>query len=172
MKKLLIVEDNETLSAGLARTFSRRGYTCLLASSCRDALELANTQLPSHVLLDLNLGDESTQEIIADIRHKLRNAVIVVLTGYGTIPSTVRAMKDGADQYLCKPATPEAIEAAFNESTTSAHQNALSLTTLENDHILKVLGNCGGNISLAARNLGLHRRTLQRKLKKIDFDNA
>ncbi len=168
MKKLLIVEDDETLAAGLVRTFSRRGYSCFLAASCRDALDLVVAQSPSHVLLDLNLGNETTQEVIAEIRSSLPKAVIIVLTGYGTIPSTVRAIKDGADQYLCKPATPEAIEKAFEETLDKKSVEPAALWDLENNHILKVLNDCGGNISQAAKSLGLHRRTLQRKLKKLD----
>lgn len=173
MKKLLIVEDDETLAAGLVRTFSRRGYSCFLASTCREALDLITWQSPTHVLLDLNLGLESTQDMISEARARLPKAVLIVLTGYGTIPSTVRAIKEGADQYLCKPITPDAIETAFAEVVKQKSQRAetSALWDLTNDHIMKVLNECGGNISHAAKNLGLHRRTLQRKLKKIDVSS-
>lgn len=163
MNKLLIIEDDETLAASLVRTFSKRGYTCLLASSCHEGFELAKSQQPTHVLTDLNLGDETTQNLIPQLRQVLPRAVIVVLTGYGTIPSTVQAIKEGADQYLCKPVTPDLLERAFEKTSSQT----TPLWNLENDHILKVLEECGGNISQAAKNLGLHRRTLQRRLKKI-----
>lgn len=167
MNKLLIVEDDETFASGLVRTFSRRNYSCILASSCADAIELAKTHLPSHVLLDLNLGNESTADIIPEIRSILPKSTIVVLTGFGTIPSTVRAIKDGANQYLCKPASVDAIEKCLAEPNNSSTEPS-PLLNVENEYILKVLEECGGNISQAAKTLGLHRRTLQRRLRKID----
>ncbi len=167
MKKLLIVEDDEVFAAGLVRTFSRRGYSCFLADTNREALVLAQEQQPDHLLLDLNLGQETTQDLIPQLRKILPHSIIVVLTGFGSIPSTVRAIKEGANQYLCKPIAPDLIEQAFEEKGGVSH-GALPLWDLENDHIIKVLEKCGGNISQAAKLLGLHRRTLQRRLKKID----
>ncbi len=167
MRKLLIVEDDEVFAAGLVRTFSRRGYSCFLADSNREAIVLAQEQQPGNLLLDLNLGKETTQELIPQLRKLLPDSVIVVLTGFGSIPSTVRAIKEGANQYLCKPIAPDLIEQAFEERGLIQGE-ALPLWDLENDHIIKVLEKCGGNISQAARLLGLHRRTLQRRLKKID----
>lgn len=171
IKRLLIVEDDEVFAAGLVRAFSRRGYACLLASTCEEARALARDQQPTHVVLDLNLGDETTQDQIALLRQILPQAVIVILTGYGTIPSTVRAIKDGANHYLCKPVTPEQLEAALadTEVVPLARGGDASLWDLENDHIVHALEACGGNISQTAKRLGLHRRTLQRRLKKIDY---
>lgn len=167
MKKLLIVEDDEIFAASLVRTFSRRGYSCSLASSCEEAFDLAKQHSPTHLLLDLNLGNETTQALIPQLRSLLPESILVVLTGYGTIPSTVQAIKEGANQYLCKPTTPELIEKAFEENLTSL-ADSNSLWELEQEHILKVLEQCGGNISQAAKQLGLHRRTLQRKMKKLN----
>lgn len=167
MNRLLIVEDDATFAAGLVRTFSRRGYACALAATCADALAVAATQQPSHVLLDLHLGTEDTQDLVPQLRRTLPKAVIVMLTGVGTIPSTVRAMKDGANHYLCKPAPVDAIARALEESTDVAAE-PVPLWDLENDHIVRILEECGGNISQAAKTLGLHRRTLQRRLRKID----
>jgi two-component system response regulator RegA len=165
MKTLLIVEDDATFAAGLVRTFSRRGYSCLWADSCSSADDMISVHRPTHVLLDLNLGGETTQEMIARFRSRLPQSVIVILTGFGTIPSTVRAIKDGANQYLCKPLSADAIEAALQESLAIS-PDVTPLWDLEKSHILQVLENCGGNISRAAKTLGLHRRTLQRRLKK------
>ncbi len=171
MKNLLIIEDDATFAAGLVRAFSRRGYACSLAASCAEGLEIARRQEPRYVLIDLNLGDETTQDLIAPLRRVLPKSVLVILTGFGTIPSTVLAMKDGADHYLCKPITPETIESAFETASSSRNGTSASLWNLENDHIVKVLEECGGNISQAAKSLGLHRRTLQRRLKKLDLSS-
>lgn len=167
MKKLLIIEDDDIFAKGLVRAFSRRGFSCFLASSCQEALKIIGEEFPTHVLTDLNLGTETTQDLIPEIRKILPKVILVVLTGFGTIPSTVQAIKEGANQYLCKPTTPETIEKAFTESEAEAVSVTTPLWDLENDHILKALEDCGGNISQAAKNLGLHRRTLQRRLKKI-----
>lgn len=166
MKKLLIVEDDSVLAASLARTFSRRGYNCLLAATLAEADIVIDEHKPTHCLLDLNLGDESTQGRIATIREKLPKTVIVILTGYGTIPSTVKAIKDGADQYFLKPIEPDILEEAFDHLQKKTNQ-ADKLWKLEDAHILKVLNECGGNVSQAAIKLGIHRRTLQRKIKKL-----
>ncbi len=167
MKKLLIIEDDDTFSAGLVRALSRRGYVCTIAESIASARELCHSFQPEKVLLDLNLGGNLTQDFILELRQILPNVTLVVLTGYGTIPSAVQAIKDGADAYLTKPATVDSIEKALQSPLSS--QAAPSLWDVENDHILKVLNECGGNITQTAQRLGLHRRTLQRKLKKIDL---
>lgn len=168
-KTLLIIEDDETLAASLIRVFSRRGYSCFWGTSCHDALELNQKERPTHILLDLNLGQETTQHIIRDLKTDNKEVIIVVLTGYGTIPSTVQAIKDGADHYFCKPVTPDILEQAF-DNLQNQKNHETKLWDIENDHILQVLKRCGGNISQTARQLGLHRRTLQRKLKKIPLD--
>lgn len=168
MKRLLIVEDDMTLAAGLVRVLSRRNFLCLLAHSSREALEVCQEHQPTHILLDLNLGNETTQDLVAVFKKQLPHSRIVMLTGFGTIPSTVRAIKEGASQYLCKPATPDQIEKALNDADVdSAESVSKPLWDLEKAHILKILEESGGNITQAAKNLGLHRRTLQRRLKKI-----
>ncbi len=164
MKKLLVIEDDATFATGLVRSLSRRGYSCAIAGTIAEARELAESFHPEHILLDLNLGKENTQSFIPTLRTLCPTASIVVLTGYGTIPSAVAAIKDGADSYLTKPATPESIERAVSERKPAS--NHTPLWDMENEHIIKVLSECGGNISQAAKKLGLHRRTLQRRLKK------
>lgn len=166
MKKLLIIEDDELFAAGLVRALSRRNYSCQIAATKAIAAELCNQVKPEAILLDLNLGDENTQDFICILRSLCPTSVLVVLTGFGTIPSAVQAIKDGADTYLTKPATPDAIDKALKEAKPQATSQE-SLWAIESEHILKVLQECGGNISQAAIKLGLHRRTLQRRLKKI-----
>ncbi len=165
MKKLLVIEDDATLAAGLVRSLSRRGFSCALAENITESKEAALSFQPTHILLDLNLGKENTQNFIPALRTLCPTASIVILTGYGTIPSAVAAIKNGANSYLTKPATPESIEQALSETKPTSLQTQLK--DMENDHIIKVLNDCGGNITLAAKKLGLHRRTLQRRLKKI-----
>jgi len=165
VKKLLIIEDDEIFAAGLIRALSRRGFACQMATTTNIAREICDEFKPEYILLDLNLGDENSQNYISLLKNICPGSTLVVLTGYGTIPSAVAAIKDGADAYLTKPATPDSIEKTLNEK--KPQNNAASLWDLENEHIIKVLGECGGNISQAAIKLGLHRRTLQRRLKKI-----
>ncbi len=172
MKKLLIIEDDETLANSLIRAMSRRAYSCLLANQSEQALQLAESFQPDFILLDLNLNGVSTQELVSPLLKKAIKAKLVILTGYGTIPSTVQAMRDGASSYLCKPAKPQDIQQALEETVPKNPSNLevkdpKNLWDIENEHITKVLKACGGNISETARQLGLHRRTLQRRLKKI-----
>lgn len=165
MKKLLVIEDDATFAAGLVRSLSRRSYSCAIAGTIAEACELAESFHPAHILLDLNLGKENTQDFIPALRALCPTAAVVVLTGYGTIPSAVSAIKDGANSYLIKPATPESIERALSESKPTLGR--APLWDMENEHIIKVLSECRGNITMAAKKLGLHRRTLQRRLKKV-----
>lgn len=172
MKKLLIIEDDETLANSLIRAMSRRNYSCTLANQKEQALELAKSFQPNYILLDLNLNGVSTQGLVAPLLKTVKEAKLVILTGYGTIPSTVHAMRDGASSYLCKPAKPEEIQKALEEDPQTMdfdpkNKDKSTLWDIENEHILKVLNECGGNISEASRQLGLHRRTLQRRLKKF-----
>ena len=164
IKRLLIIEDDETFAGGLVRALSRRGYSCMVGNDQDSALQLCDSFCPSHILLDLHLNEESGQALVLPIRQKLPYCHLVILTGYGSIPSTVQAMREGASYYLCKPATPEAIEEALD--TTSA-QISHSLHDLQESHIQQVLKQCEGNISKTARVLGIDRRTLQRKLKNF-----
>lgn len=164
MKKLLILEDDATYAAGLIRSLSRRDYSCMIASSTESALEIAKSTPLDAILMDLNLGSETTQEAVSPLRKLCPKARIVLLTGFGTIPSAVQAIKDGANSYLTKPATPEAIDYALAEAENP--DASAALWDVEKDHISQVLSECGGNITQAAKKLGLHRRTLQRRLKK------
>ncbi len=165
MKKLLIIEDDEVYAQGLARSLSRRDYECQLASDLKSARSTAELFKPTHILLDLNLGREHSQDLIPELIRMLPQCCLVVLTGHGTIPSAVQAVRDGAVSYLTKPASPEEIDHALGRDTLQRAPTP-ALWDLEQDHIMKVLEECGGNVSEAARRLGLHRRTLQRRLNK------
>lgn len=162
MRKLLIVDDDSKFAASLVRSLSRREFNCFIAHDSQSALEICDEEAPQFVILDLNLEGESGQDLVAPIKVRVPHAQIVILTGHGSIPSTVQAMREGAVSYLCKPASPDEIEQALMTKNPDYDKE---LKDVEEEHIRRVLNDCGGNISHAAEKLGLHRRTLQRKLK-------
>lgn len=171
-RQLLIVEDDATLSRTLKRSFERRGYHVATADSQDSVLDvLKNGFEPTHAVVDLKLsGASSGLSCVQSIRSAVPTARIVVLTGFASIATAVEAIKLGADHYLAKPSNTDDIEAAFartggNPDTPLNHQQS-SIKTLEWEHIHQMLVDTDFNISEAARRLGMHRRTLARKLEK------
>ena len=166
----LIVDDDATFTATLARGLQRHGHICQQAHNGAMALQLATSTTPDCVVLDLRLGDESGLALLPALRAQLPLAKIVVLTGFASIATAVRAVKDGADDYLPKPVLLRELLARFDalRSTAASELDATTMSPrrLEWEHIQRVLSECDGNISAAARRLGMHRRTLQRKLNK------
>ena len=166
----LVVEDDEALRSRLAAALRRRGHQAIEASSQAEALA-AVARAPTHAILDLRLGDDDGLAVLAALRAELPDLQAVVLTGYGSIATAVDAVRLGAVSFLQKPATLEMILTAFERGTqplaTTPDYAPPSLARAEWEHIQRVLSDCGGNISEAARRLGLHRRTLQRKLQKF-----
>lgn len=165
MEKVLIIEDDEVFSGGLVRALSRRGFTCAVAANSQDAQKITQSIQPHYILLDLKLGNENGEDLIAPLRDSSPHSRIIILTGYGSIPSAVKAIQNGAYTYLTKPMAIDELLKAFKEQTPN--KNSTDLEALTQDHIVTVLKDHHGNISQAAKALGLHRRTLQRKLKKI-----
>jgi two-component system response regulator RegA len=168
---LLLVDDDETFASVLARTLSRRGYAVHVAANYDAALALAREVRPRYAVLDLKLPGPSGLQLIRPLREVAPEVRIVVLTGFGSIATTVDAIKLGAVYYLSKPAGPDEIVAALHrddpsETATFAPHGAPSINRLEWEHINRILAETHGNISESARILGLHRRTLQRKLGK------
>jgi two-component system response regulator RegA len=169
---LLIVEDDDVLRERLAVAFRARGFDVRSAGTTMDALRLAEQEPPELVILDLRIGYESGLSLIPTLTTLDPATRIVVLTGYGSIATAVEAVKMGAWQYLTKPADVDEIIAAFGQKTKDAAPVAvategMSLDRVEWEHINRVLLESSGNVSEAARQLGLHRRTLQRKLSKF-----
>jgi two-component system response regulator RegA len=166
----LLVDDDETFSSVLARALGRRGYRVSQANSFQDALERLAAEVPERAIVDLNLGERSGLQLIPALRQARPDMQILVLTGYSSIATAVEAIKLGAVNYLCKPAGADDILAALNcsEPDPSLRVPAAppSVERLEWEHIQRVLQDNGSNISATARALGMHRRTLQRKLKK------
>lgn len=175
--KILLVDDDQTFCATLARALTRRGLQVQTAHTPVDALNQAQRGQPTHAILDLKLGDEASGlDLIEPLLAASPKLEIVVLTGYASIATTVTAMKRGAVGYLAKPVDVPAVLAALgceddgSQSGPNREGNEseerMSLKRLEWEHINRVLAEHDGNVSAAARTLGLYRRTLQRKLDK------
>lgn len=168
-RRILIVDDEQVFTQVLSRALSRRGYDVREAHDAEQALALANSFKPQRVTLDLKMADGSGLQLIQPLLQVLPDVNIVVLTGYSSIATAVQAIKLGASNYLCKPANADEILAAFEAQTgheIGVSDSPISVNRLEWEHIQKVLAEHDGNVSATARALGMHRRTLQRKLHK------
>ena len=171
---LLIIDDDAVLTSTLTRAMQRRGLTVESALNGAEALTKLARQPYQYVTLDLKLENESGLTILDQLLTLQPDLQIVILTGYASIPTTVEAIKRGAKDYLCKPASGDDIYAALTGEKGQSDQVAdkpLSVERLEWEHIQRVMGEHQGNISATARALGMHRRTLQRKLQKHPQDN-
>ena len=168
---LLIVEDDEAFARTLTRSFERRGYRVLHAASLPETEALLAQHTPGYAVVDLKLkGEASGLACVQALHAASEGMLIVVLTGFASIATAVEAVKLGACHYLAKPSNTDDIEAAFglkagNTEVELTHR-ASSIKTLEWERINEVLAETGFNLSEAARRLGLHRRTLARKLEK------
>lgn len=163
----LLVDDDETFTRVLARALSKRGHPVLTAHNSHEALQLAQSHSINKALIDLKMKGETGLQLIAELRKLPAPPTIVMLTGYSSIATTVEAIKLGAVNYLCKPASIEEILNAFNTGNpVTIPVSPPSVDRLEWEHIQKILNEHEGNISATARALGMHRRTLQRKLQK------
>ena len=169
-KLLLIVEDDESFARTLKRSFERRGYRVLLAASQEQVVELLRTESPNYAVVDLKLAGVSGLSCVQTLHAHDEAMNIVVLTGFASIATAVEAIKLGARHYLAKPSNTDDIENAFGkaEGDTDVELNGrpTSIKTLEWERIHQTLADADFNISEAARRLGIHRRTLARKLLK------
>ncbi|GGE77537.1 response regulator transcription factor [Massilia psychrophila] len=168
---LLIVEDDFDFARTLGRSFERRQYRVLLAASYDEARALLRQHVPGYAVVDLKLTGNLSGLACVQMLHAHDPAMlIVVLTGFASIGTAVEAVKLGACQYLAKPSNTDDIEAAFGHQVASADlaltARPTSIKTLEWERIHAVLAETDFNISEAARRLGMHRRTLARKLEK------
>jgi two-component system response regulator RegA len=170
MMRVLLIEDDESFRTTLALALKRRGCELSQAASAAAALSIAQATKPQGIVLDMRLGSSNGMALIPELRRMLPQVRLIVLTGYGSIPSALEAVRLGADDYLLKPASANQVLAALEGQSASssrpAASNLPSLARLEWEHIQRVLHDCGGNISHAAAALGIDRRTLQRKLGK------
>lgn len=164
MKKLIIVEDDKRLGKILAIEFQEKGYETLWVSALTD---LPQTSF-DYGIVDLRVGNDSGIDIIDLLKNQNPEIGIVILTGHGSIATTVEAMKRGARNYLIKPASIEKIEDAFlGKAVMESETENRTLSQIEHEYIEYVMLQNNNNISKTAKALGLHRQSLQRKLKKL-----
>ncbi len=170
---ILIVDDDNVLRTQLVRAFSVRGFAALGAESADEALRLGSRDPPEFAVVDLRLGTDNGLQLVPRLLELEPLMRIVVLTGYGSIATAVHATKLGAVNYLSKPADVDDILRALSADAEagslpiSESAPVPSLARAEWEHINRVLSDCGGNVSEAARKLRIHRRSLQRKLNKF-----
>jgi len=174
-KNLLIIEDDLAFANTLKRRLTKYNYQCEHAIDSNQALLLSREILPDIVLLDMKLAEESGLHLIKPIRSLLPNAKILLLTGFASIATAVDAIKLGADDYLAKPIDTKTLLAALEKcgvqqikqtEVIELAEKTLSTEQVEWQHIQQVLKFNNGNVSATARQLSMHRRTLQRKLQK------
>lgn len=168
---ILITDDDKAFCAAMSGAFRRRGFKVVVAHDYEDALSEADAWKPARAVVDLRMPGRGGLEVVSEMKRRHDGMKIVVLTGYGSIATAVEAMKLGAVHYLTKPAEPDEVLAAFDrtEPATEVPTQAASARSLEEvewEHLQRVLTDSGGNISEAARRLGMHRRSLQRKLAR------
>jgi two-component system response regulator RegA len=169
-QRLLLVDDDENFAATLARALERRGWITVLAHTADAALAAARAAVPSAAVVDLRIGRDDGLALVPALRELGPRMRILVLTGYASIATAVRAIKLGADDYLAKPVTASAVADALRRGDRAPVEAPpaapMSPRRLEWEHIQRVLAEHGGNVSATARTLNMHRRTLQRKLAK------
>jgi two-component system response regulator RegA len=170
-KSLLLVDDSVPFRERLARAFRERGFTVRTAGDYYEAIAMAREDPPDLAVVDLRMPGPSGLKLVRDLTQLSARTRVLVLSGFGSIATAVDAVHLGAVNFLPKPADAEDILAAFERGsapTGAADPQAEtpSLARAEWEHIHRVLADCGGNVSEAARRLGIHRRSLQRKLRK------
>ncbi|HZR82995.1 MAG TPA: response regulator [Candidatus Binatia bacterium] len=178
MSTILVVDDDRVLRERLARAFRDRGHEVATAADGDEAVAAATAHPPELAVVDLRMPGRSGLDLVRELLALDESMRIVVLTGYGSIATAIEAIRLGATHYLHKPADADEVLAAFERGgapsaaspaggpATSAEPATPSLARAEWEHIHRVLDDCGGNVTVAARRLGLHRRSLQRKLQK------
>ena len=168
-KSLLIVDDDNPLRDRLARAMEKKGFDVIQAESVKKGISEAQRRSPAFAVVDLRLGDGSGLEVIKEIRKFKKDSRVVMLTGYGNIPTAVAAVKAGAIDYIPKPADADDVENALlasPESKANPPENPMSADRVKWEHIHRVFELCNRNVSETARRLKMHRRTLQRILSK------
>lgn len=167
---LLLVDDDATFTRVMARAMDRRGFRVSTAGSAEEGLVLAQQDIPDYAALDLKMDGDSGLVLLPKLLELDPEMRVVILTGYSSIATAVEAIKRGACNYLCKPADADDVVAALlsqhADLETLVPDNPMSVDRLQWEHIQRVLGEHDNNISATARALGMHRRTLQRKLQK------
>jgi len=168
-KSLLIVDDDNPLRDRLARAMEKKGFKVTQADSVKQGVNLAKNSPPAFAVVDLRLNDGNGLKVIKEIQKHKKYSRVVMLTGYGNIPTAVAAVKAGAIDYIPKPADADDVENALlasPESKANPPENPMSADRVKWEHIHRVFELCNRNVSETARRLKMHRRTLQRILSK------
>lgn len=167
MYNILIIDDDIQFGESLLESFEDLGYSSMFCSDIKRLESFTNLAQIDVVLLDLRLGGLSGINFISQIKSHCPKATIIVMTGFGTISTAVDAIKKGADEYVTKPVTAKKIlDLLKNEKSGEENSVVSSLDRVEREYIEYILSQENGNISKAAKRLGIHRQSLQRKLKK------
>ena len=168
-KSLLIVDDDNPLRDRLSRAMEKKGFRVTQAESVKQGINLAINSPPAFAVVDLRLNDGNGLEVVKEIQKIKKNSRIILLTGYGNIPTAVAAVKAGAMDYIPKPADADDVENALlasSEKQAKPPENPMSADRIKWEHIHRVFELCNRNVSETARRLKMHRRTLQRILSK------
>ena len=168
-KSLLIVDDDDPLRGRLSRAMEKKGFLVKEAKSKKDALDLLKNSAPNFAVVDLRLEDGNGLEVVKELFKVKKSSRIVMLTGYGNLPTAVAAVKAGAIDYIAKPVDADDVEAsllASPESKANPPKDPMSADRVKWEHIYRVFELCNRNVSETARRLKMHRRTLQRILSK------
>ena len=168
-KSLVIVDDDNPFRERLARAMEKKGFVVSQAESVKNGIEVVKQKKPAFAVVDLRLADGNGLQVVKEIQTSNSKSRVIMLTGYGNIPTAVAAIKEGAIDYLAKPADAEDVERALladpNEKAAPP-ENPMSADRVKWEHIHRVFELCNRNVSETARRLKMHRRTLQRILSK------
>lgn len=173
LPRTLVVDDDQIFRTRLVRALGSRGFEVFAAANAEEGIILARRHQPARAIVDMRMPGMGGLDLITELARIDPDIEIVVLTGYGSIATAVEAVRRGARDYLTKPVDTDQILQAFerdpdtNGNGAAATEPTPSLARVEWEHIQRILADCGGNISQAARKLGIHRRSLQRKLQKL-----
>jgi len=168
-KSLLIVDDDDPLRGRLSRAMEKKGFLVKEAKSKVEALDLVKKSPPNFAVVDLRLEDGNGLDVVKELFKVKKSSRIVMLTGYGNLPTAVAAVKAGAIDYIAKPVDADDVEAALLASPDTKAKpptDPMSADRVKWEHIYRVFELCNRNVSETARRLKMHRRTLQRILSK------
>ena len=168
-KSLIIVDDDTPFRDRLARAMEKKGFVVSQAQCVKDGIQKVRESTPAFAVIDLRLEDGNGLEIVKEIQKSTKESRVIMLTGYGNIPTAVAAIKNGAIDYLAKPADADDVEKALladPKLKAAPPENPMSADRVKWEHIHRVFELCNRNVSETARRLKMHRRTLQRILSK------
>ena len=168
-KSLLLVDDDNPFRERLARAMEKKGFSVTQAESVKRGIDAVKNKKPAFAVVDLRLNDGNGLEVVKEIQSNNSKSRIVMLTGYGNIPTAVAAIKQGAIDYLAKPADADDVAKALladPNKKAEPPENPMSADRVKWEHIHRVFELCNRNVSETARRLKMHRRTLQRILSK------